>query len=87
MSLPERFPTYDQIQRIAKSVHDINISTCEIADAKRMLGYRVRFAHNRIMHLQNRKGCSNRKLRIVREICLDLERGRMGQFMKSLFLM
>ena len=34
MSMPQRFPTYDQIQRIANTVHGVYISTCEIADAK-----------------------------------------------------
>ena len=83
MSLPQRFPTYDQIQKIANAVHSVYISTCEIADAKRILGYRVRFAHNRIMHLRGRKTCSNRKLRIVGQICLDLERGRIEQQRES----
>ena len=70
--MPEKFPAYFRVQRIASTVHNIHLSTCEIADAKQQLGYRVRKAHNRINPRERSKTCIWAKVRIIRTICLDL---------------
>jgi len=73
MSLPQRFPTYEQVRRLA-AIYDISISTCEIADAKQQLGYRVRIAHNRKNRRVRSKRIRNWKLMEIRRILLGLHR-------------
>jgi len=68
-------PTYDQFQRMASTLHDTYLSTCEIADGKAQLGFPVDRAWNR-KDKERLKTCRSHKVVIMRRIVLDLNRNR-----------
>jgi len=71
VTLPERFPTYDQIRRLA-ALDNVSLSGCEIADAKQQLGYHVRMSQNRKDPHFRSKRIENWKLEMIRQILWDL---------------